>query len=513
MKKIENSAYPYKQKTTTQQNDNERRFTMKHVLKNILPLFLVAVLSASCGSSGSSNGGGTTASGGIGGTGISQGTIEGFGSIIRGGVKFNTDGATFIIDDNQSGTTQDQLRIGQVVTIKGTINDDGTTGTATEVEFENEVEGPVDGRDDTTKTLTVLGRTVIIDDSTKIEDNVGNTVAFATLGNDDMLEVSGLAFADDKVQATLILKRDDSFVQGTTELELRGTVLNLNTTNKTFTLASQSIDYSGSITFERMTEADLANGLLVEVKGTRGAAGTALTATRIQKEDAIPGLNANEVAEIEGLVTTFISSSAFSINGQAVDAASAVFEDGAKDDVAANVRLEVEGRMNAAGVLVARKVKFHENQIRIEANVESVSSSGLNTVTLLGKAVVINGAARLEDKDSGTIAFSAITAGDRLEIRGYLSKNGVVTATRVERNNDDQGKPVRLQAPVEALANPNLTLLGLSVNTSGAVFKDVNDAPITAATFFSQAKIGTLVKTKGTFLGGVITAEEVEFED
>lgn len=510
MKQIKNSAYPYKQESITQQNDNERRFTMIHILKNILPLFLVAILAVSCGSSGD---GTTTASGGIGGTGISQGTIEGFGSIIRGGVKFNTDGATFIIDDNQSGTTQDQLRVGQVVTIKGTINDDGTTGVATEVEFENEVEGPIDDKDDTTKTLAVLGRTVIVDESTKIEDSAGNAVDFATLANDDMLEVSGLAFADDKVQATLILKRDDGFVSGATELEIKGTVLALNTASKTFTLASQSIDYNGSITFEKMTEADLANGLLVEVKGIRGAAGTALTATRIQKEDAIPGLNANEVAEIEGLVTTFLTSTSFSVNGQAVDASSAIWEDGARDDVAANVRLEVEGRMNASGVLVARKVKFHENQIRIEANVESVSGSGLNTVTLLGNAVVLNGAAQLEDKDSGTITFSAISAGDRLEIRGYLSKNGVVTATRVERNNNDQGKPVRLQAPIEALANPNLTLLGLSVNTSGTLFKDVNDAPITAATFFSQAKIGTLVKTKGTFSGSVITAEEVEFED
>jgi len=509
MKQIKDITYPYKQKIATQHNNNERSLIMKHTFKSILPLIWVAFLSVSCGSSGD----GTTASGGIGGTGISQGTIEGFGSIIRGGVKFNTDGATFIIDDNQSGTTQAQLRVGQVVTIKGTINDDGTTGTATEVEFDNKVEGPIDNKDPLVNTLTVLGRTVIVDDSTKIEDSAGGTVIFANLEDDDMLEVSGLMFDDGKVQATFIQKRDDvSFTPDVTELELRGTVLGLSGTS--FSIGTQQVNFnSESTVFEKMTEADLANGLMVEVKGTRGAAGTAMTATRIQKEDAVPGLNENEVAEIEGLVTTFVSSTTFSINGQAVDASSAVFEDGARDDVAANVRLEVEGRMNASGVLVARKVKFHENQIRIEADVTAKSTAGLNTVTLLGNAVVLNGAARLEDKDSGTIAFSEISVGDRLEIRGYLSKN-VVTATRVERDNDKKNDPIRLQAPIEALANPKITLLGLSVSTSGdVVFKDVNDAPIPSTTFFSQAKIGALVKTKGTFSDGVIAAEEVEFED
>jgi len=68
-------------------NNKDRRSTMKIAIKSILPLFLMTILSVSCGSSGD----GTVASGGIGGTGISQGTITGFGSIIRDEDTFNTD--------------------------------------------------------------------------------------------------------------------------------------------------------------------------------------------------------------------------------------------------------------------------------------------------------------------------------------------------------------------------------------------------------------------------------------
>ena len=84
--------------------------------------FLVGV--ASCG------GGTQLAGGGIGGTGISQGAITGFGSIFVNGVEFNTSGATIIKDGNT--VTQNDLKIGMVVTVDGSI-DTSTSGSATTV--------------------------------------------------------------------------------------------------------------------------------------------------------------------------------------------------------------------------------------------------------------------------------------------------------------------------------------------------------------------------------------------
>lgn len=69
------------------------------------------------------------------------GPITGFGSIFVNGVEYTTSSAHIVIDD-QAGTESD-LHAGQVVAVKGTVNADGTTGTATDVIFSGNVEGPV----------------------------------------------------------------------------------------------------------------------------------------------------------------------------------------------------------------------------------------------------------------------------------------------------------------------------------------------------------------------------------
>ncbi|MEP7299032.1 MAG: DUF5666 domain-containing protein [Burkholderiales bacterium] len=68
--------------------------------------------------------------------------------------------------------------------------------------------------------------------------------------------------------------------------ELHGAISALDTTAKTFVLRGVTVNYGGSaVEFRKGTAADLANDRKVEVKGTRSADGTTLTATRISFED------------------------------------------------------------------------------------------------------------------------------------------------------------------------------------------------------------------------------------
>jgi len=54
-----------------------------------------------------------------------------------------------------------------------------------------------------------------------------------------------------------------------------------------------------------------------------------------------------------------------------------------------------------------------------------------------------------------------------------------------------------------------VTILGVAVDTTGVIFEDVN-----RATFFAQAVVGTLVKARGTLVGGGgVTWSEMELED
>src|SRR3569832_2749065 len=95
-----------------------------------------------------------TAGGGIGVTGVSQGPITGSGSIFVNGVEFDTSGATILRDG--ATVTQNDLRIGMVVTVDGSIN--GSSGTAATVTNAKELEGP-NSQKTKANTLTVLGQT------------------------------------------------------------------------------------------------------------------------------------------------------------------------------------------------------------------------------------------------------------------------------------------------------------------------------------------------------------------
>ncbi|MGB5455735.1 MAG: hypothetical protein WBO18_07160, partial [Gammaproteobacteria bacterium] len=116
-----------------------------------------------------SSGGGDVA--GIGGSGVlptggfvSSGTVTGFGSIFVNGVEFETGSSTFNVDGNPDGVEGD-LAIGMRVTVTGSVNADGITGTANSVEYDDEIQGPISDlsppdTDGVNKIFKVFGTTV-----------------------------------------------------------------------------------------------------------------------------------------------------------------------------------------------------------------------------------------------------------------------------------------------------------------------------------------------------------------
>ena len=71
---------------------------------------------------------------------------------------------------------------------------------------------------------------------------------------------------------------------GVREWELHGAMGNLNTTDKTFSLRGLTVWYGGTVTYRDGTEALLANGKAIEVKGVLSADRTRLEALRIDFE-------------------------------------------------------------------------------------------------------------------------------------------------------------------------------------------------------------------------------------
>lgn len=443
---------------------------------------------------------------------VSRGTITGFGSVIVNGVHYDTSKATIKFDDNPG--VESDFRIGQVVTIQGTIPDDNPTrGTADQIVSKNAVEGPISAIDTAAGTVTVLGQVVHVGADTSF----GAGLTLANLAVNDIIEVSGFARADGSIDATRI-ERSSSTTTG--EFEVKGIVQNLDTVAKTFAIGALSINYSTAAIDPEL--GNLQNGLSVEVKGTQ-ASGSVLQATRIELEDDLADLatEAGTRLELEGIISNYDAAARrFQVAGTQVEfTGNTQFEGGTAANLANNAKVEVKGTRNSAGVFVADKIEIKPtSSIEIGADVQAVDANA-GTLVVLGITVHVDPlTTRLEDKSSGAdnspntpFSLASLRVGDRVEIRASHNAGGAILATRLER--DDPDSSVTLQGGVDSVAQPNLTILGVTVTTSGATeFRNIDGTTMTQGDFLSQAQ-GKLVKAEGTLSGGTIVATQVEFEN
>ena len=443
--------------------------------------------------------------------GFSAGTLT-KGSVIVNGVKFDAAaGATVVIDDNPG--TEAGLRDGMQAKVKGTMSSNGTTGVFDKVQAEPEVRGTMTGKG--VDNFTVIGQPVIVDDLTKVEDCTAAGVCTARTFNDladtNEVEVHGIRDDAGRVHAT----RVERHIEDTLD-EVKGTVAAPIVAGTSFALANGAttitVVFTGA-TFSPAgkSAANLVAGALVEVHGGLNAfnAGT-FTATKIDFDDAEFEALEGQHFEIEGLVSG-LSGNNFKVGTMAVQmTGSTIFRGGIAADLANNIRVEVEGH-KASGILQVEKVKFKDN-IRIEADVTALTGTTAgNTLTVLGKTVKIA---------TMTEINGALVGGAGVRVRGFAS-GSTITAIRIDvQSGTTNANANVIQGPISAVSGTSsMTMVGLTVNTTAVDvggFRDINDASISAASFFSQLKTtapATIVKAKGTFAGTTLTAKEVELED
>ncbi len=429
------------------------------------------------------------------------GAVTTFGSVVVNGVRYDTSRAQFTIDGNSG--TQDDLSVGDVVLVKGTLDAGGTTGVATTVVFDDAVEGPIGSIDVLAGTFVVLGQTVRVGPDTSFDVSLAAR-SLAELVPGVTVEVSGFVQGDGSIRATRI----ESKVAGT--LELTGLVSDLNAAARTFRINAQPVDYSAVLQLENFPANGIADGQLVEVKGT-ALLGGALRATRVEYEGGNFAGASGERREIEGFITRFGSASDFDVAGVRVTTSISTVVQGA---VGLNVKVEVEGALNASGVLVATRIEVRSSSVvRIVALVDSVNAAAASFATL-GVTVKIDSLTRLEDKTSQDVrpfTLTSLVAGNYVEVRGVESPlGGEVLASLVER--DDPEAASELQGFVQTVAPPStFAILGVQVSTTAAQFRDASGGTISAAQFYAALGGGDLVKVTGQEVGDrAIQATEVE---
>ncbi|MDB6160684.1 MAG: hypothetical protein JWO04_4390 [Gammaproteobacteria bacterium] len=427
------------------------------------------------------------------------GPITGFGSVFVNGVEYITSNAQILID--QQPGTEAQLHAGQVVAIKGNVNADGVTGTATEVSFNGDAQGPVAQIDLTNNTFVVLGQTVRVTGSTLFDDAI-QPWDLTGLQMDTLVEVSGFANAAGEIIASRVdLKSAGS------NLQVKGVIAGLDMTAHKFRIDALTVDYGTS-----SATPTLANGSIVEVQGTTLISTGELVATKVEVLQGV-ATTVNERADIEGIITSFTSSADFTLQGQSVitDANTQFVLHGVSLGV--NVEVDVRGTVNASGALVANKVEVRPESLGLVRGLVDSVTAASNTVTVMGVNITTSASTVLDDKSSQHVKLFRLTdlhAGDYVEIHGSEGQTGTLSASTLERDNAESRS--YLQGTALNVAAPGLTVLGVTVTTNAQThFEGPGGTAKGAATFFSQAA-NHVVKVRGSFSGGVLTADQARIE-
>ena len=492
----------------------------------------MAISIAAC-SSGSDvagiGGSGITPTGGV----ISSGTITGFGSIIVNGVKFETSTSTFSIDDSPSGS-QDDLAVGMRVTVNGTVNSDGVNGTATSVIFDDQLQGPVSGLtenlDQTLKTFSVLGITVIASDVDTSYDVSGSNPAnpaaysYVDLVNGNNIEISGFFNANGELEATRVELKDVTFSTSNI-IEIKGSITSVIGTD----IIVNGVNVDASNPSEGID--NLPNGLevgaFVEVKGTCDSSiCDPVRATKVEGENQ--GFDDDGDTEIEGLITDFNSISDFKVAGLPVNATGARLEPTTL--VPANdIKVEVEGNV-VGGVLNANVIKLRGGDNKVSGRVATpvvnnqfeveVDRGDNETVT-----VIVTSETELEDDVNENKFFSIgdLAVDDFVEVRGFTDASNDVTATQVKVSDPDDFIVQGVITDLTGDANSgSVTVLGVTMPYVGGAdptdFEDQNDNGVNFITFSGLITTGqTMVKVKDKETASNNTpigvADEIEIED
>ena len=462
---------------------------------------------------------------------MAQGQIED----IVNGVEFETSSSTFSVDDNPSGS-ETELSVGMRVTVNGTLNADGVTGTATSVVYDDQLQGPVSGLsenlDQTIKTFSTLGITVIASSVDTNFDVSGSNPAnpasygYADLANGNNIEISGFFNSAGELEATRIELKDLTF-DNSSIIELKGNINGLNPGAKTFDINGVNVSAT-SATIEDLPNNELAEGAFVEVKGKcADISCNPVNADRIEGESE--GFDDDGDFEVEGLITEFVDiNTVFKVAGLPVNASSATLVPATLvlDD---NVKVEAEGNV-ANNVLTATVIKLRGGNNEVHGTVNTLPANNQFEVLVDRDdsetiTVIVTTETEVEDdvNDNQRFQISDLQIGDFVEVKGYADVSNDVTATQVKLTDLDDFVVQGVITDLTGDANGGTaTVLGIPFEYVGGAdpteFEDQNDTGVNFVTFSGLTTPGqTVVKVKDKLDANNNTpigvADEIEIED
>jgi len=342
--------------------------------------------------------------------------------------------------------------------------------------------------------LRVLGQEVGANGDTQSAGLPGGSLDALLLGNH--LDVSGYIDTNASLLATFVEYSAEPIARWL----LSGYVTAVNAGNATADLGPQRISTAG------VTAADcgaaLAVGQFVEIRANAnpgfGPGSVLQQITGLTCVTPMPIGTPGALGALGGLIGEVTGPDRFRFGPYEVTwDATTEFRFGAADDIEVGAEVEIDGVFGAGLSFAAQGIQFGAPIIRLEGPVAPANAvTGPDgSVTLLG--LTIHRIAQLRDRDN-TFA-NGLTTPTQIEIRGYRDSAGVLHATRARERGDPDFTDVRVGGPVSAVAAPVVTVLGIALDTTGAVFEGPAAEPITQADFFAAVSAGAMVEQTGTY--------------
>ncbi|WP_054113898.1 DUF5666 domain-containing protein [Marinagarivorans algicola] len=387
------------------------------------------------------------------------GEIDGFGSVIVNGVHYDTDTAEVTIDGEPA--TEDELDVGMVVEVDGEKTDK-KGAKANRIRFFSKVAGQVETVDSDAQTLTVMGKTVLIDGDTKLDDAI-DSVTLAPLAQGVVVRVSGRTNADDQIVATRIDIRQE---QTNTQQRLSGIVSSLNTSNgNTFSLEGKNIEFASA----NLVGDELTDGVRVLVRGETIDGVLVASKVVVITQKKRPTNNEKDSqrkkrVEIKGKLVKKEGKEHLEIDGRPVkNIDNEDIKNGDKDDIKAGELVTIKGDVNADGSIDVDSVKRElAATLRMMGNVEEVDTQ-TGEMTVNGKKYRLQDDTDYSDKEAKERYFNMenITPGDTVVVDGFKDKQGkriVKSVTRInKKRGQDKKQSGRLHTTLSAVNDGLLT--------------------------------------------------------
>lgn len=280
--------------------------------------------------------------------GIARGRLVLNSAVTVNGVAYDTS-QSLIIVDGVPGTVSD-LRPGQVIDITDIVYPETGAPIAGQIVFRDAVQGPIRSIDAAGGVIDVLGQNVVLSKSTIVDSALGGT---AGLKVGDVVEISGLRDGGGRVVASRVDAAPSAVSEATGAVDsVNGALVTIN---------GLLVDVSTALL---VGLDEIETGDWIEVQGTIAFTrnGDFLRASVVTAQTRGIEGESEQVANVQGFVTRYVSSTDFDVDGTPVTTnADTEFDDGTPADLTLGAFVEVSGELDDTGtLLIAEEVDFDD---------------------------------------------------------------------------------------------------------------------------------------------------------